>query len=118
MCDCNLGQSCPKCKELSLANGIGPKFDQGKLRYSLVPPVAIKAIADVLTYGAEKYAPNSWQTVPNAEERYTDALYRHLESYRAGEELDDESKRSHLAHALTNISFLLHYQQERLDAKS
>jgi deoxycytidylate deaminase len=28
------------------------KFDTGKLRYSLIPPVATEALAKVLTYGA------------------------------------------------------------------
>ena len=92
----------------------GPKYDEGKLRYDLIPPSATKAIAEVLTYGANKYAPNSWQQVPNGERRYIAALMRHFEAYRAGEEFDEESKLSHLAHAMTNIVFLLYFQNRRL----
>lgn len=85
------------------------KFDAGKLRYSLIPPKAMKELAKVLTYGAKKYKPNNWQLVED-KDRYVDALYRHLEAWRNGEKFDEESKLSHLSHALTNIAFLLHFE--------
>ena len=91
---------------------VGPKYDTGKLRYDLVTPDVIKAIAEVLTFGAEKYAPNSWQLVPDAKRRYTAALMRHFEAYRAGEQLDPESGLSHLSHALCNLMFLQHFENE------
>ena len=90
----------------------GPKYDTGKLRYDLVTPDVIKAIAEVLTFGAEKYAPNSWQLVPDAKRRYTAALMRHFEAYRAGEQLDQESGLSHLSHALCNLMFLQHFENK------
>lgn len=109
-CDCNEEQSCPICKEHKLAKGIGVKFDTGKPRYSLVPTELMKGTAEVLTFGAIKYATDSWQTVPEARTRYLDALYRHLEAYRDGEKLDDDSNLSHLKHAATNIAFLLWFE--------
>jgi len=113
-CICEPMETCHLCKDEKLAAGISPKHDTGKLRYSLVPPIAIKAIADILTFGAEKYAANSWQTIHNGEERYLDALYRHLEAYRSGETFDKESSKTHLSHAITNVAFLLHFEQERI----
>lgn len=89
----------------------GMKYDDGKLRYSLVPYCAFKGLAEVLTFGANKYEANSWQTVPNAKERYLNALYRHIEAYRNGENKDSESGISHLSHAMTNCAFLLHFEQ-------
>lgn len=86
----------------------GMKFDTGKLQYSLIPPETTKALAEVLTFGAQKYAPNNWQLVDNGKTRYLDALYRHLEAFRSGEITDPESGLHHLSHALTNIAFL-HY---------
>ena len=112
-CTCSPEQTCHICKDDKLASGISPKFDQGKLQYSLVPPIATKSLAEVLTFGAQKYAPNSWQGVEDGERRYTDALYRHLEAYRSGEKLDSDSNLSHLAHAITNIAFLLHFEQQK-----
>ena len=95
--------------------GRGKKDDVGKLRYSLIPPIATRALATVLTFGAKKYEPNNWQKVENAEERYMDALYRHLEAYRDDEILDDESHLPHLWHALTNLVFLIWFQDEPCD---
>ena len=88
------------------------KADAGKLRYSLIPPAATKAMAKILTFGAIKYEKDGWKTVPNAEERYMDALYRHLEAYRSGELIDAESGESHLSHAICNIAFLIHFEGE------
>ena len=109
----NLGLICSSCVDALRPTG-GLKYDAGKLRYDLVPPHAIKAIADVLTYGADKYAPNSWQTVSDGETRYTAAMMRHFEAYREGEELDPETGKSHLSHCLCNLAFLLWFQQNRL----
>ena len=87
------------------------KFDSGKLRYGLIPPSAPKALASVLTYGAKKYKPNNWKSVDDTS-RYVDALYRHLELWRGGEKLDSESGLPHLAHALTNIAFLIQFEDD------
>lgn len=86
----------------------GMKFDNGKLLYSLIPPETMKALAEVLTYGANKYAKDNWKKVENGDQRYLDALFRHLEAFRSGEIYDPESKLHHLAHVLTNVAFL-HY---------
>lgn len=91
------------------------KHDTGKLQYRLIPPSALKALAEVLTYGATKYSPYNWMDVES--ERYMDALYRHLEAYRRGETHDKESGLSHLAHAMANISFLLEREETEAAGK-
>jgi deoxycytidylate deaminase len=88
------------------------KFDTDKLRYDLIPVEATKGLAEVLTYGAKKYKPNNWQGVDD-KARYTAALYRHLEAWRAGETVDEESGLSHLSHAITNIAFLLYFEEKQ-----
>ena len=85
----------------------GFKHDHGKLRYDLITPRMLEAIAQVLTYGAEKYEANSWQKVENGLQRYEAALFRHLQSFRKGEMLDSESGLPHMAHATTNALFLM-----------
>ena len=82
------------------------KFDGGKIRYELVPPKVIQGIAEVLTFGANKYGVDNWKSVDDPE-RYIGALYRHLEAHRKGELIDPESGVSHLAHASTNLAFLI-----------
>jgi hypothetical protein len=91
----------------------GKKYDSGKLRYSLLPKGALEAIVQVLEHGATKYAPNNWQLVDNAEDRYYDALMRHLAWYRSGESFDRDSGLPHLAHVMCNAAFLLWFEQQR-----
>lgn len=84
----------------------GRKFDGGKLQYGLVPPLALKATVDVLTFGAEKYEPDNWKHVPDSKRRYFDAVQRHVWAWKEGEQIDPESGRHHLAHALCGLMFL------------
>ena len=86
------------------------KFDGEKLQYHLIPPSTLKGLAQVLTYGANKYSAENWRTVDD-KNRYVSALYRHLELWREGEVLDSESGLPHLSHALTNVAFLLELEK-------
>lgn len=87
-------------------NDQSAKADKGKLELSLVNPELVKAVAGVRMYGAEKYGDSeNWRKVEP--KRYVDALYRHLLAYIEGNEVDEESGLSHLAHMACNISFLL-----------
>lgn len=86
------------------------KYNAGKTRLDLLPPKAIVALGEVLTYGAYKYADNSWQEVEP--HRYEAALLRHLMAYKMGEKLDVESGLSHLAHVLCNAAFLVALEAE------
>jgi hypothetical protein len=85
---------------------LGRKFDGGKLRYGLLPPLALKETVKVLTFGAQKYEPDNWKYVPDAKRRYFDALQRHLWAWKEGEVLDPESGIHHLAHAMCCLMFL------------
>lgn len=81
------------------------KTDAGKLRMELLPPVAIKALSEVLTYGANKYGDYSWRTVET--DRYIGALLRHMFSYMQDHEgIDEESGMPHIWHVLCNAAFL------------
>jgi len=93
----------------------GVKLDDGKLNYELVPPEAIKGLAQVLTLGAIKYTRNGWQTVPNARDRYTGALMRHLEAWRSGEMIDSETGLNHMYHVLCNAAFLGYFDEHNLN---
>ena len=84
----------------------GRKFDGGKLEYGLLPPKALEAVVDVLTFGAQKYDRDNWKLVPDSKRRYFDALQRHLWAYKSGEILDQESGKHHLAHAMCCLMFL------------
>jgi len=86
---------------------VGVKLDEHKARFDLIPPMAELAVAHVLRYGADKYAPGNWALVENGHERYMAAALRHLNAYRMGEPEDIESGYSHLAHAICCLLFIL-----------
>lgn len=92
---------------------IGTKYDQDKLQYSLIPPYALEQIAKNLTVGLKKYKErNNWKKVEGAQQRYLDALYRHLEAHRRGEVYDPDSSvpdMPHLAAVAVNAMFLLEF---------
>lgn len=90
----------------------GAKFDQGKTRYDLILPEFDEAIAQVLTFGAQKYAAHSWRTVPDCKERYYSAMMRHLAAHRRGERYDPETGMLHMAHAACNMYFLTQLELE------
>ena len=95
----------------------GAKLDKGKVRLSLVftgMPRAIWKVAEVLTYGAQKYSANGWKQVENGEERYFDAHLRHLlKDCAAPDSLDHESMILHKAHRLCNDMFELELMLRR-----
>jgi len=83
------------------------KNDAGKWRFSLIPFNALRSVIAVLEFGATKYAPDNWKTVPDARQRYFDASIRHITAWWGGEKSDAESGEHHLAHAICCLLFLL-----------
>ena len=91
----------------------GMKYDQDKPMYNLLPPNAIDDMAKVMTFGANKYSPNSWQDVENGLERYRAALLRHTFAMQRGEVLDQESGLPHSAHAMCCAAFINELEKEK-----
>ncbi len=74
------------------------------MRMELLDLDWVENIAAVLTYGAEKYAPDNWrQGLP--EEETLGAILRHLTAYRKGELVDPETGLDHRAQAVCNLYF-------------
>ena len=87
----------------------GMKWDQGKPMMSLGPPGTARRIGVVMTQVVRRevspYEINSWRNVrPPA--KYLDALERHLEAFKEGEDLDPGTKQPHLWHVLANAAIL------------
>lgn len=87
----------------------GKRFDAGKspvaqgcLHYF---PKALLAVGSVSEYGAKKYDvpydDKNWAQLPNAYNRYTDGLGRHL-LLQGVEQWDEGSRLLHAAHAAWN----------------
>lgn len=89
------------------------KHDSGKLRYDLIPPEAMSALASILTAGAARYGERNWEAGFDWG-RLFGAAQRHLWQFWAGEDVDPESGQPHLHHALANLAFLVAHQDRRL----
>lgn len=109
---------CPKCTdrfpcdhqvEALKAMDRGIKYDDAKAMMDLIPPNIELQVADVLTFGAKKYAPDNWRKVMAGQDgrrRYIAAALRHINAIRQGEQLDPESGKHHAAHAICCLMFL------------
>jgi len=90
-----------------MSNNAFTKLDTDKPMVSLVEADFILGIADVLTFGAKKYAPNNWKQAKEEDlTRIKDSLLRHTLAFTSGEEIDPESGLSHTYHAACNLMFL------------
>ena len=87
----------------------GYKKDSEKTQFEYLPFDAISEIAKVMTYGANKYEPRNWERGMSWS-RVFNALHRHLSLWFQGEDLDDETNLSHLAHAGCCLLFILAYE--------
>lgn len=83
----------------------GLKADYEKPRLDLVPSQAILGIAEVLTFGAKKYAENNWRKGFEAKRLYAAAL-RHILADQMGQHLDPETNLPALDHAICMLIFL------------
>lgn len=85
----------------------GAKLDDGKCLASsgLIEyfPNALRAVAEVSTFGAKKYTLGGWKTVPDGQKRYRDAKVRHQLKRATGESLDQDSGLLHLSHEAWNV---------------
>jgi len=82
------------------------KFDGDKPQMDLVPLSSVYAVAQVMTFGAKKYSADGWKDVPDARNRYTAAMLRHLTAIQDGEIIDPDSGLPHLDHVACNSMFL------------
>lgn len=88
---------------------VAKKFDSNKIDLSFVSINMKKAVAEALQYGASKYGRNNYTSGLDSN-RLVAALERHLELWKNGQDLDDESGLNHLSHAAATIQMILDTQ--------
>ncbi|MBW1973802.1 MAG: hypothetical protein JRI44_13350 [Deltaproteobacteria bacterium] len=108
-------------KYITKDSGTRQKFDsgavrdiqQGKGRFDLLPPIAIKMVADVFERGAIKYGDRNWEKgIPLS--RYIDSALRH--TFQVLQGLDDEDHASQAAwNLLCFVETRERIRQGRLD---
>lgn len=86
-------------------NAPGAKLDAGKVDVGLLFesfPNALFGVAQVATFGANKYTRNGWKEVPKGIQRYAAAEGRHKLYRWMGESHDKDSKLPHQFHEVWN----------------
>lgn len=67
-----------------------------KPRFDLIPPKALRELAELYDMGAKKYGDRNWE-YGRPWGDYIAACYRHLNAFHAGEEYDPKDGQHHLA---------------------
>lgn len=97
----------------------GRKDDAGKTQAGILLedfPRALLAVAQVATFGANKYERGNWLKVQDAKQRYADAMLRHmLEDGVKPCSVDAESGMLHKAHAAWNALAVLELALRELE---
>lgn len=83
----------------------GRKDDSEKAPLELLSTAAMLGTAQVLAFGANKYAAHNWRGGIEFS-RLIGAALRHITAYNDGEDLDPESGLSHIDHAQCCLMFL------------
>ena len=79
-----------------------------KLPLNLVPPIGMLWEGAVFRYSQDRgRAPLNWRTEPISASIYYSAIQRHLLAWQDGQDDDESSQLSHLAHAKANLSIML-----------
>ena len=97
-------------EENQLGKETAARFDQGKLRYDLIPPYPLDELVKVYTFGTVKYSPDNYlKGMPWR--RVIGPALRHLYKWLRGEKYDPESGIHHLAHCVWNLFTLMVYEK-------
>lgn len=88
--------------------GGGLRFNEGKIRFDLIPSFANEQFARVLTAGANKYGDHNWQKGMNWSTVIA-SMERHVAAMKRGEDFDPETGEYHSAHIMCNAAFLTEY---------
>ncbi len=92
-------------KRQSFETGAVRDIQQGKGRFDLITPIALRRLAGVYERGAVKYADRNWEKgIPLG--RFMDSALRHLNQYIEGNRDED-----HLAQAMWNIASAIHTEE-------
>lgn len=90
----------------------GVKHDLGKTPLDLLPMGALFEVGEILKFGAAKYAAYNWAKGMSYS-RLIAASLRHIFAFNQGQDLDPETNRSHIAHALCCLLFLMEYEHRK-----
>ena len=83
------------------------RYNEGKLRWSLVDLMCFEDMVRVLEAGAKKYSEDNWKKgLPMKAQ--CDSMMRHLIALMSGELNDPETGLPHIGHIQCNAMFMAH----------
>ena len=87
------------------------RYNNGKLRWSLIDWKSLESMVRVLEKGAQKYDDHNWKKgMPTSQ--ISESLLRHMFAFMNGEDNDPETNESHLGHVMCNAMFLIYNLRE------
>lgn len=89
----------------------GLKFDEGKLRFDLIPVYPLEELARVYTIGAKKYGDHNWRNGLKWS-RVIRAGLGHFYSWIRGEKYDKMDGQHHLASVVWCVFTLMQYEED------
>ncbi len=91
-----------------------PTTEDGKQKPSLagLPAKVLEQVADIKTFGATKYYADKWLKEPTSAYRRVDSAMRHINKWLQNINLDEESGKNHLDHAILQLMMAKHYLNE------
>ncbi len=96
-------------KHQTFSTGAKRDNQDDKPRYDLIPPLALKRVADLYSRGAKVYGDWNWsKKMPYS--RFYASILRHLFQFATGEKSED-----HLAAAVFGCLSIMHFQELNLD---
>lgn len=88
----------------------GLRFNEGKLRWSLVEYKSLEPLIKVLMFGAQKYDDHNWKKgMPPV--IILECMQRHLAALMSGETHDKESGLPHIGHIMCNAMFYSYFTE-------
>jgi hypothetical protein len=85
------------------------RYNNGKVKWSLVHFKSLAPMIEVLEFGAKKYSADNWKKGLDKKE-ILESIQRHLAALMDGEDIDPESLISHMGHIQCNAMFFnYHY---------
>lgn len=97
--------------EVRVVSETGGEKGSKPVRIDLIPPDALAEVGKVYNFGASKYAAHNYRRGYDFSLSIA-ALYRHVNAFNAGEDLDPESGLPHLAHAAFHCFAVLQIQKD------
>ncbi|HEV8492477.1 MAG TPA: dATP/dGTP diphosphohydrolase domain-containing protein [Candidatus Angelobacter sp.] len=94
-------------------DGQGLRYNDGKPRFDLLPPEALKALAEHYGKGAEKYAARNWERGMDWCKCFA-SLERHAWAWMGGEDIDPENGSHHMIAVAWNAIALFTYAMRNI----